>query len=273
MKFSTLMSIYKKEDPVFLQEALSSIWNEQLLKPSEIILVEDGGLTSELYQVLDAWSKSLPNILKRIPLPENVGLGNALNEGFKHCSHEWIFRMDTDDICTPERFEKQIEFIKNHPDIDIFSSQIIEFDSNVDDITGTKKVPLSHNDILKFVQWRSPFNHMAVAYKKSVIEDVGGYQHHQLMEDYNLWLRVLAGGYKSANLKEALVLVRAGEAMVKRRRGWVYMKSEWQLFKLKQELNFQPTIPAFFIFLVRFSPRILPSIVLVKIYARLRAAK
>lgn len=272
MKFSILLSVYKNENHIFLQEALLSIWDNQVLKPSEIILVEDGGLNSDLYQVLDTWSENLPNILKRIPLPENVGLGNALNEGLKHCSYEWIFRMDTDDICTPERFEKQIEFIKNNPDVDIFSSQITEFEGNIKNITGVKKVPLNDKDILKFVQWRSPFNHVAVAYKKSVIEAVGGYQHHLLMEDYNLWLRVLAAGYKSANLEESLVWVRAGEDMVKRRRGRAYVKSEWQFFKLKQSLGFQPLVPALFIFSARALPRILPSSILVKIYAKLRSS-
>jgi len=272
MRFSILISIYKKEDPTFLQQALLSVWDHQLLKPSEIILVEDGELTPELYQVLDDWSHNLPNVFKRVPLAKNVGLGKALNEGLEHCSFEWVFRMDTDDICTPDRFKRQADFIYEHPDVDIFSSQITEFEGNVKNITGVKKVPLNDKDILKFVQWRSPFNHVAVAYKKSIIESVGGYQHHLLMEDYNLWLRVLAAGYKGANIEESLVWVRAGDDMIRRRKGWAYVKSEWKFFKLKQDLNFQPVIPALFIFSARALPRILPSSILIKLYANLRSS-
>jgi hypothetical protein len=50
-----------------------------------------------------------------------------------------------------------------------------------------KTVPTTHEDIKKFAQKRCPFNHMTVAYKKSVITELGGYQHHLFMEDYNLW--------------------------------------------------------------------------------------
>lgn len=179
--------------------------------------------------------------------------------------------MDTDDISIFNRFEKQVQYIIDHPNIDIFSTQVIEFEGNINNVTGTKKVPLRHVEIIKFAKWRSPFNHMSVAYKKSVIDAVGGYQHHTLMEDYNLWLRVLAAGYQSANLEESLVLVRAGEAMVKRRRGLIYAKSEWQLFKLKQKLKFQSSFSAFYTFIFRFLPRLLPSSILIKVYALLRA--
>ena len=111
---------------------------------------------------------------------------------------------------------------------------------------------------------------MAIAYKKSVVETVGGYQHHSMMEDYNLWIRVLAAGYKSANLPENLVYVRAGNAMLERRRGWNYVESEWKLFKLKQNLNFQSLGSAFFIFILRSIPRILPVSVLNLVYKYLR---
>ena len=266
-KISVLMSLYYKEKPEYLFSCLESIFNQTLLC-DEIVLVLDGGITKSLQNILDLWLEKLP--LKIVPLPENIGLGKALNEGMKYCSHEWIFRMDTDDICFPNRFEKQITYIEQNPDIDIFSGQVVEFSKNYLEYNSKKQVPLSHPEILKFAKHRCPFNHMAIAYKKSVVETVGGYQHHSMMEDYNLWIRVLAAGYKSANLPENLVYVRAGNAMLERRRGCNYVESEWKLFKLKQNLNFQSLGSAFFIFILRSIPRILPVSVLNLVYKYLR---
>lgn len=270
MKFSVLLSVYKNENPIFLQEALSSIWDQQLVKPSEIVIVEDGPLTADLYLILHEWQLKLNNNLKRVPLKINMGLGRALNEGLNHCSYEWIFRMDTDDISSSDRFQKQVDFIERNPSIDIFSSQIKEFDGS--NSTGTRSVPLTHKEIVRFSKTRNPFNHMAVAYKKSVIESVGGYQHHAYMEDYNLWLRVLATGYKSANLNDTLVKVRAGTDMITRRSGKQYINSEWQLFKLKKDLHCQSTLPAFSTFIARSVPRLLPNKILTKVYSTLRKA-
>lgn len=272
-KFTVLTSIYQKEQPEYFDKCMQSLWSDQTLKPNEIVLIEDGPLTTELDKLIEKWSSILKDILVVIPLQENVGLGIALNIGLSHCSNEWVFRMDTDDICTSNRFEKQVEYIQNNPEVDILSGQIIEFDGSADNITGKKAVPLTHDDIFKFSKVRSPFNHMAVAYKKSVIQSVGGYQHHLYMEDYNLWLRVLAAGYKSANLKDTLVIVRAGENMVKRRRGKVYIESEWQLFKLKRQLNFQSAPKALLIYIARSAPRLLPSSLLTKLYSKLRHHK
>lgn len=270
IEFSILLSIYAKELPEYFDECMHSLWDQQSLKPTEIVLVKDGPLTLELDNIIKEWKVKLKEVLVIVPLEHNVGLGSALNIGLSNCSNEWVFRMDTDDICVPERFKKQVKFIQENSEIDIFSGQIIEFDGSVDHITGKKSVPLTHDEIVAFSKVRSPFNHVTVAYKKSVIQSVGGYQHHLYMEDYNLWLRVLSAGFKSANLKDTLVIVRAGEDMVKRRRGKVYLESEWKLLKLKRNLDYQPAPQAFLTYLARSIPRLLPGILLSKIYSKLR---
>lgn len=270
MKFSVLLSIYHKETPKNFEQCMQSITFDQSFQPHEIILVEDGKLNNDLYEVINTWKKKLGSILNVVPLKENVGLGKALNIGLSHCTNDWVFRMDTDDISLPDRFKKQLDFIQKHPDIAILSGQIVEFEDDPKHPTGTKKVPLTHSEILRFSRLRSPFNHMAVAYKKSVVESVGGYQHHMFMEDYNLWIRILHNGYKGANLEDNLLLVRAGNDMIKRRKGLIYIKSEWQLLKLKTNLGFQGIIPALTIFSARSIPRLLPDKALSKIYTLLR---
>jgi len=247
MNFSVLLSLYRKEKPKFLKECLESL-KVQSLQASEIVMVFDGVVTHELEEMVMQYTSILP--IKIIRLPKNVGLGKALNEGLKHCSYNWIFRMDTDDICLPERFEKQVEFIKQHSDVVLFSGHIAEFSDDKTIITGYRKVPIGNENIKQYALSRSPFNHMAVAFRKDIIEEVGGYQHHLFLEDYNLWLRVIAQGYEVGNIDDVLLLARAGSSMVTRRRGKDYIKGEWKLFNLKRKLKLQNIFSGFFIFLL-----------------------
>ena len=266
MNFSVLSSIYYKESPAHFNACMESIWDAQTLRPTEIILIEDGPLTPELDEVIEQWQNKLVDTLCVKKLEKNVGLGKALNEGLKHCTNEWVFRMDTDDICTPDRFSKQVAFIKENPDVVLFGGQILEFNQDVSDAHVLKAVPENHNEIKAFAQNRCPFNHMTVAYRHDVITLLGAYQHHLFMEDYNLWLRVIGEGYKVANLPDVILYARVGNGMHARRKGYEYIKSEKQLLKLKKELKLQSPIHANILFLLRSSFRLLPSSLLGKIY-------
>ncbi len=266
MHFSILLSLYFKESPAFLFQCFESIWDQQTLKPTEIVLVLDGPISQGLTKSVEPWQQKLGNILKIVTLAENVGLGKALNEGLKHCTNEWVFRMDTDDICTPDRFSKQVAFIEKNPDVVLFGGQILEFNQDVSDAHVLKAVPENHNEIKNFARNRCPFNHMTVAYKKSVIIEVGGYQHHLFMEDYNLWLRVIGAGYQVANLLDIILYARVGNGMHARRKGFEYIKSEKQLLKLKKDLELQNPLHANMLFLVRSAFRLLPSSLLGKFY-------
>ena len=95
--FSVLLSVYYKEESKYLNESLISIWDDQILKPSQIVLVQDGPLTQELANVLEAWSAKLGSVLCLIPLVKNVGLAAALNEGLKYCKYE-IVALSTDEF-------------------------------------------------------------------------------------------------------------------------------------------------------------------------------
>lgn len=264
--FSILISIYYKENPFFFYECMESIWDNQNLKPNEIVLVLDGPIGGELTACVKNWQSKIGGTLKIIALPQNVGLGQALNEGLKHCSYDWVFRMDTDDICTADRFEKQVAFIQQHPDVVLFSGQVLEFDQDISDANVLKAVPLTYEEIKEFAKKRCPFNHMAVAYKREVILALGGYQHHLFMEDYNLWLRVIGAGYTVSNLPDVILYARVGNGMHARRKGYEYIKSEKQLLKLKKELKLQSPIHANILFLIRSAFRLIPSSLLGKIY-------
>src|SRR5699024_6203432 len=112
-KFSVLLSIYKNEKPEYVSKSLQSILNQSVL-PNEIIIVEDGPLTDELYKTIGNFKREYPNVFKIVTLEQNVGLGLALNEGLVASSNELVARMDTDDIAKYNRFEKQIEVFKDN---------------------------------------------------------------------------------------------------------------------------------------------------------------
>lgn len=206
MKFSVLMSIYYKEKPEYFHRTMQSIWDEQSVKPDEIVLVQDGKLTDELYDLIGKRKYKLGEVLKIVPLEQNVGLGNALNMGLKECSYELVARMDTDDICMRDRFEKQIGFFENN-DVDIVGSYCVEVDEE-DNRGSLRKMPLTHNDIYDNL-FTCPLIHPTVMFKKSVIEKVGGYNKTLTRrQDYDLWFRCAKVGAKFANIDEALLLYR-----------------------------------------------------------------
>lgn len=233
-EFSVLLSIYFKEKPEFLRASLDSVFNQTLL-PTDVIIVEDGPLTSELYHVLDEYTEKYP-IIKRIPLKENRGLGGALNEGLNHCGCELVARMDTDDICLPSRFERQVAFMTANPDIDISGTWITEFYNDPSHILGRRTVPLTHEDIAEYIKQRGPFNHPTVIFKKSKVLEAGGYQPFR-MEDWWLWGRMLHDGARMANIPESLLLFRTTDDTYKRRGGIAYAVSCVELQKRFRTLH------------------------------------
>ncbi|HFO4993171.1 TPA: amylovoran biosynthesis protein AmsE, partial [Escherichia coli] len=140
---------------------------------------------------------------------------------------------DTDDICVPERFEKQISYFQKNPSTIILGGAIDEYDETFKDRRGRRFSCCSHSDIVSYSLFRNPFNHMTVMFNKEFILGIGGYKHHHYMEDYNLWLRCIANGAICSNIDNTLVLARTGDAMIERRRGRDYLKSEIELARLK----------------------------------------
>lgn len=239
--FSVLMSVYFKEKPEYLSKSLDSVF-EQTVKPTEVVLVEDGKLTEELDEVIALYEKKYKDILKVVKYEKNRGLGIALHDGLLECSNEIVFRMDTDDICLPTRFEKQLK-VFNEQNVDIVGSNITEFDETMENKTSERIVPETDEEIKKMAKKRNPMNHMTVAYKKSSVIAAGNYQDMMYFEDYYLWARMINNGCKFYNVQETLVNVRGGNDMIKRRGGKKYIKPiinfEKALLKLKIINRFQ----------------------------------
>lgn len=229
--FSIAMSVYHKDNASFFDRALQSITEQQTVKPSEIVLVCDGPLNGDLDAVIDKYQTQYP-IFNLIRLPQNKGLGNALKLAVENASYELIARMDSDDVSVHNRFEQQLQFFQDHPEIDIVGGDITEFISEETNIVGKRAVPETDAEIKKYMEIRAAFNHVSVMYKKSTVQAAGGYQDWFWNEDYYLWIRMQLNNAVFANTGTVLVNVRVGEEMYQRRGGKKYFQSEYGLQKL-----------------------------------------
>lgn len=224
-KFSVLMSVYFKEDPNYFKSSLESILINQTLRPTELVLICDGDLMPGLEAVIKEFSILCPEIFK-VYRKENGGLGKALNYGLPKCSYDLVARADSDDICKPSRFEKQIQYMSEHPEVGVLSSWVDEFTSVPGDINLVKDLPEYHDEILVFAKTRCPINHPAAIFRKSLVLEVGGYQVDYFPEDYFLWIKLLQNNVIFYNVQESLVWFRFSQDTFKRRGGWKYACDE-----------------------------------------------
>lgn len=236
-EYSVFMSVYHKERPEYLKQAIESI-QVQSLSTNDFVLVCDGPLNDELDAVIQTKQLEMGENLNVVRLAKNGGLGNALNEGIKHCKNELVARMDSDDIAYPDRCEKQIAVFNTHSEVSICSGIVEEFTTDPNTVDTRRVPPETNAEIIEFAKKRNPFNHPCVMYKKSAVKAVGSYQDFYLLEDYYLWLRILMAGYQGYNIQEPLLHMRAGSDMYKRRAGWKYAKTQAKLFKFMKQQGF-----------------------------------
>lgn len=234
IRFSVAMSVYKNDSPVFLNEALNSILINQTVLPDEVVLVIDGFVSKEIKRVIEKYRKEYCG-LRIIELKENLGLGNALKIAVENCSYAYVARMDSDDISTPNRFKKQIDYITNNKNIDIVGGNIAEFINNKNEIISKRIVPTSDKEIKQYIKKRCPFNHMTVMFKKSSVIKAGNYIDWFQNEDYYLWIRMVLNNATMANIDEILVNVRVGNEMYMRRGGIKYFISEHNIQRYMKE--------------------------------------
>lgn len=192
--FSVLLSIYYKEQSAFLRLALDSVFS-QTVRAAEVVLVKDGRLTPELDAVIEEYQKRYPE-MKVVKFEQNRGLGFALNDGLKACSYDIVARMDTDDIAKPERFEKQLKVLEEHPEIDLVTAWIEEFVDSPENITAMRTLPETPEELFNYGKSRCPANHPVTMYRKKAVLSVGGYQTSLFPEDYFLWIKMLQNGCK-----------------------------------------------------------------------------
>ncbi len=225
--FSLLMSTYAGDRPEFLREAFVSTVVDQTRPPDQVVLVQDGPVGEELGAEIERLKAESPVVVTHVVMPENLGLGPALDAGLRASDHEVVARMDADDVSRPDRFEKQLPVVESGADI--VGSGLLEFGESTGDVVGRRTPPTDADEIRRVVRFRDPFNHPTVVYRRSAVLAAGGYADLRLMEDYLLFTRMVTGGARPANLAEPLVYYRVGDGAYARRGGMGLLRSELAL--------------------------------------------
>jgi glycosyltransferase involved in cell wall biosynthesis len=226
---SVLLSVYYGDSSDWLRASLLSIYNQRIL-PSEVVIVEDGPISNDVFEVIHDFRRLLN--IKSVICRENCGLGAALNQGLKHCSNELVCRMDSDDECLTDRFLSQYTYMLDNPNIVASSGFIDEYDQSMMIFSGKRVVPVNQREVLLFSKKRSPLNHVATIFRKSIVESLGGYPPLRKGQDYALWSLLLVSGYKLGNLNKTLVKVRAGDVQISRR------KIPFELLNFQRKIGF-----------------------------------
>lgn len=253
--FSVLISIYRKENPAWFREAIDSVF-AQTAQPTEVVLVEDGPLTPELYAVIDEYKERYPifNIVKN---EKNLGLGLALRKGVEAATTDILVRMDTDDIIPAYRFEHQLRKIEEGYDVVSCWAQL--FMGEFDNVIAVKTRPEHHDDIVKLAHKRSPICHAGTVFRKSALMKAGNYQHCKLYEDYHLVARLIMSGAKFYNCQEVLYYVRVTPEQMNRRSGMDYLKTELSFFKEFKKMGFFSTKDYILNSAIRIVVRLMPG--------------
>lgn len=211
-KISIIMGIYNCADT--LSAAIDCIL-KQTYTNWELILCDDGS-ADNTYQVAFGYYEKHRDKIILIRNENNCGLNQTLNNCLALASGEYIARMDGDDLCSPERFEKEVAVLEHESEISIVSTDMLVFDET--GVTGR----VSHPDYpqKKDFVFESPFCHAPCLVRKAAFDSVEGYtvaDRFIRIEDYHLWIKMYSAGYKGKNIHEALYKMRDDNSAYKRR--------------------------------------------------------
>ena len=202
MKLTVVMAVHNNQKT--LQSAVKSILN-QTYKDFKFIIINDAST--------DGSSTTLTKFAlddKRIKIITNknqLGLTRSLNKGLKEVETPYIARMDADDISLPTRFEKQLQFFKDHSDIAFLGTAAYLIDDQEKQL-GLKRHPSDHDHIRQSALHFCPFIHPTWMFKRSIIRQIGDYnQDFPFAQDYELALRIIFK-FKTANLPQPLLKYR-----------------------------------------------------------------
>ena len=213
-RISILMGIYNCA--ATLPEAIDSIL-AQTCTDWELILCDDGS-TDNTYAVARDYQSRYPDQIKLLQNERNMGLNHTLNRCLAAAEGEFIARMDGDDISLPHRLETELAFLQSHPEYAIVSSRMIYFDENGDWGAGgiMTAIPEASQLVHGTIHCHAP-----CMVRREAMAQVGGYSEDKKLlrvEDWHLWMKLYAAGYRGYNLSEPLYKMRDDRAAYRRRK-------------------------------------------------------
>lgn len=231
-----LLSVYRNDNPEWLRSSIDSLLN-QTYKDIRIYLGVDGTVNGKLAECLENYK--INTSISVIPFSENRGLAAVLNDLIKLCKRdgiEYLARMDADDISLPERFEKQISFLKENQDVDVVGGFVININERSQKVGKVVAYPEKSDDCKKFFRYRDPIPHPCAMFRMSFFDKVGGYRNEfRKDQDTMLWFDGFRSGCVFGNIQEPLLLFRVTDEMFKsRRNGW---KRACKMLKVRNMIN------------------------------------
>lgn len=224
---SVLISTYAGERADRLECALASMVT-QTVRPSEVVIVLDGPVGADQERVIERLSSAHVGIGWRIVrLTIHAGLAQALNAGLAECREPYVARMDSDDISARDRLEEQSAFLQSHPEVDLLAGWQAEFEDDSARVTRTKTTPETHDEIVRSLRWRNVISHPTIMFRREAVSELGGYRPILYLEDYDLYMRLVARGRHLHALQRPLVSVRTSRAQNRRRGGIAHLRSEF----------------------------------------------
>ena len=223
---NVLMSTHKAETADHLAESLESLY-AQTISPDRIVLVLDGEVGADQHDVIARFgADGRGPDLTIVALPTNGGLANALNAGLSYCDGDYVMRMDSDDVCLPDRLALQLAYLAEHPETDLISSWASEF-SEAEEIERLKVSPTEHEALTSAMRWRNVIAHSAILVKSSALARIGGYRaDFGLLEDYDLYVRLITSGAHFHVIPKVLLRIRTSMAQRGRRGNFAYLRNE-----------------------------------------------
>lgn len=201
---TVILTVYNGEPHV--SKAVESV-QSQTFEDWELVIIDDGSTDSTL-SVL----QSLEDPRIRIYTQENKGRSQSLNRGLGLARGEYVAIIDDDDLAAPTRLEKSVEFLNEHPDIDLVATgykRIYGNEKNTESDTVTP--PKLHEELIDELPFRNPFAHSLVMYHQSTVEELAGYRDLHSCIDYDLWVRMAISGCRFSVIDETLGTIRKHE--------------------------------------------------------------
>lgn len=209
-----LLPIYGGSDAALFRRALESIF-AQTVGSSEIniYLGIDGSIDEELEAVVDEFSTKIYKVIRS---PVCQGLDRNLNALIASLENEeFIFRMDGDDVCLPNRVSLQLNYFNNHPEIGILGGAIQEIDFE-GKYMGVRTFPKCAK-VRNYIRYACPLAHPTVVFRRSAINTLGGYPVSGLNGDLQMWFAALQKGIQIDNLDEPVLLYQVDQGFYTRR--------------------------------------------------------
>jgi glycosyltransferase involved in cell wall biosynthesis len=221
--YSCLLSVYRKEKAEYLIASFESMLN-QYVPPSEFVLIVDGPVGDELETAIKELDRIIEVPFQIIRLSQNMALHYSLRIGVESCSHEIIARMDTDDISSPSRMQKQLRYLSDHKECDAVGCLVDEFIGYPENVVAHVLLPEDQDEIVAYSKKRNPCRHPALTFRRRAVLDAGNYQDMPFFEDYDLIVRMLSNGSIFHNIQEVLYYMRIGDDFYARRGGVEYLR-------------------------------------------------